>query len=311
MRKAKQMLTTPNPFHAGELEAQARVGLTEMAQMAGSAFKPALTERHQMFFSQLPFLVLACADLSGNHWVTLLDGPEGFLATPNGKTLLSSAQLHPDDPLYAAYVAENDVGILGIDLSKRHRVRLSGRLQHEGVGMRMNVGQTFGNCPQYIHKRQWRRVSDHQVQASTHSDSLSTDQMRFVQNADTLFMGTGQLGDRNSEANGFDASHKGGERDFVTVVDGTHLRIPDYAGNNYFNSVGNLLRNPAIGLLFVDFRTGKLLHITGHAKVNWTTDATDDPAALRSIDVTITAVLERSSALAMRWDDAIPSQETR
>ena len=39
-------------------------------------------------------------------------------------------------------------------------------------------------------------------------------------------------------------------------IDGDRLWIPDYAGNNMYNTLGNLSVNPTTGLLFIDFDTG-------------------------------------------------------
>lgn len=295
------MSIASDPFHTGELEAQTRAGVKGMARIAGGAFKPELTERHLTFLAQLPFLVVAGADGRGRHWVTLLEGPEGFVRAPDERTLESDAQLLPDDPLHSAFDTQSNAGILGIDLSKRHRLRLNGALLRKDTGLRMQIQQAFANCPQYIHKRRWQRVANDARQQAARASKLNTRQISFVRRADTLFMGTGQLADRNAVSSGFDASHKGGAAGFVSVLDGGHLRIPDYAGNNYFNSVGNLLRNPAIGLVFVDFTSGTLLHVSGQARVNWTPEPTDDPDARRTIDVTISSVVERPSALSLRW----------
>jgi uncharacterized protein len=45
------------------------------------------------------------------------------------------------------------------------------------------------------------------------------------------------------------------------------LTIPDFSGNRFFNTLGNLIANPRAGLLFVDFETGDLLQVTGDAEV--------------------------------------------
>src|SRR5690606_11273383 len=130
--------------------------------------------------------------------------------------------------------------------------------------------------------------------------------------ADTLFIGSGYGagGDRSSD--GYDASHRGGSRGFVQAAsDGTLLRIPDYAGNNYFNTIGNLIRDPRVGLLFVDFATGGLLHVTGRARIDWAPKACGDPNARRSIEVTVDEVIERPSALTLRWRESTAPRPLR
>nr|WP_255548193.1 pyridoxamine 5'-phosphate oxidase family protein [Erythrobacter ani] len=165
----------------------------------------------------------------------------------------------------------------------------------------VDVDQSFGNCPQYIHERKWRRAERTALGKAVHSSALSEAQSALIRGADTMFIGTGQSQRGDHPSNGFDASHRGGEPGFVAVSDAGHLRIPDYAGNNFFNTIGNLLENPRIGLVFVDFGTGGLLHVSGTAQVDWSASESHDPGALRMIDVTIDAVVERPGALSLRW----------
>jgi predicted pyridoxine 5'-phosphate oxidase superfamily flavin-nucleotide-binding protein len=70
-------------------------------------------------------------------------------------------------------------------------------------------------------------------------------------------------------ASGVDVSHRGGKPGFVRIDDATTLTIPDFSGNNHFNTFGNLEMNPQAGLLFPDFQRGDLLHLTGTATVIW------------------------------------------
>ena len=45
--------------------------------------------------------------------------------------------------------------------------------------------------------------------------------------------------------------------------------IPDFRGNRYFNTLGNLLGEPRAGLLFVDFESGDMLQLQGRAEIEW------------------------------------------
>jgi len=45
--------------------------------------------------------------------------------------------------------------------------------------------------------------------------------------------------------------------------------MPDYSGNRLFNTLGNLVREPRCGLLFIDFATGDLLQLQARAEVVW------------------------------------------
>lgn len=295
-----------SPFHAGERRAQARAGVGDVAEWAGDFIRPAMPDQHRTFFAQLPFLVLAGADGDGRHWITLLDGPEGFVTSPDAKTLTVAMTPDPQDPLTAALTGGTDIGMLGIELATRRRNRLSGTLRSNGTSYTIDVRQSFGNCPQYIHERNWQRVPAGTSQPPAQSDALNSDQIARIQAADTLFIGTGHQRDDGHTSDGFDASHRGGAPGFVQVLSATQLRIPDYAGNNFFNTIGNLLENPAIGLVFVDFETGGLLHLSGRATIDWDPTDKHDPNAQRMIDITIDAVVDRAGALSLRWfrDDA-------
>ncbi|MEC7259253.1 MAG: pyridoxamine 5'-phosphate oxidase family protein, partial [Pseudomonadota bacterium] len=101
----------------------------------------------------------------------------------------------------------------------------------------------------------------------------------------------------------FDASHRAGASGFVEVDGPDRLRFPDYAGNNYFNTIGNLLCDPRIGLLFIDFGSGGMLQMTGRAEIVWHGRNSRDPEAHREVVVTIDQVVERSGALALRWGE--------
>jgi uncharacterized protein len=69
-----------------------------------------------------------------------------------------------------------------------------------------------------------------------------------------------------------DCSYKGGMPGFVRVVDPKTLAFPSYDGNGMYRSLGNILVNPHVGLLFIDFESGHRLRVNGKASVHY-----DDP----------------------------------
>ena len=54
---------------------------------------------------------------------------------------------------------------------------------------------------------------------------------------------------------------------FVRVVDEQTLAFPDYDGNGMFKSLGNILVNPKVGLLFIDFEQPHRMRVNGTASV--------------------------------------------
>lgn len=64
-----------------------------------------------------------------------------------------------------------------------------------------------------------------------------------------------------------DCSYKGGDPGFVRVTADNELAFPSYDGNGMFRSMGNVLANPAVGLLFIDFESPRRLRVNGVARV--------------------------------------------
>ena len=62
-------------------------------------------------------------------------------------------------------------------------------------------------------------------------------------------------------------SYKGGSAGFVKVLDNTTLAFPSYDGNGMFLSMGNIVANSKIGMLFIDFETPQRIRVHGEAKV--------------------------------------------
>ena len=91
----------------------------------------------------------------------------------------------------------------------------------------------------------------------------------MVARADTFFIATGFRGRGESETFGMDASHRGGAPCFVGVESPSGICFPDYAGNNHFNTLGNILMDSRAGLTIVDFERGDLLQLTARIRIDW------------------------------------------
>ena len=64
-----------------------------------------------------------------------------------------------------------------------------------------------------------------------------------------------------------DCSYKGGEPGFVRVTGEDELAFPSYDGNGMFRSLGNVLVNPSVALLFIDFERPNRLRVNGRASI--------------------------------------------
>lgn len=295
------------PFHPGERIVQRRAGVApELETWARNVVRPYLPDEHRAFYEGLPFLVAAARDARGRPWATLLTGSAagpGFVTTPDPRTLRIAARVARGDALGGALLAGADLGLLGIELATRRRNRVSGRVLDAGAaGLTVAVAQSYGNCPQYIHPRAWTPAAARPEPQAQRSTSLTPAQTRWIEGADTFFLASGYRGRGEAASYGMDASHRGGNPGFVKVEDARTLLWPDYAGNNYFNTIGNLLMNPRLGMLLVDFEGGHLLQLTGTAAIEWQSAAVRaTPGAQRLVRVTIDEVVERRAALPLRW----------
>ena len=285
---------TAGPFHPGELAAQQLAG----GGSAGGAIRSFMPDQHRRFFAQLPFVAVATTD-DGGPVATLWTGRPGFVSSPDPHTLRIAIALDPADPASPAFVAGAPLGLLGIELATRRRNRASGAITAvDPGGITVAIRQSFGNCPRYIHPRD---VLTAPASAATAErfDGLDHDVVAAIAAADTFFVATAA---RTGEpAGGVDISHRGGPPGFVRV-DGNVLTIPDYAGNRYFNTLGNLVSDPRAALVFVDFARGDLLHLQGRAEIQWhgpEVSALDDAERLWRVNVE--RGWRRRAALPLRW----------
>ena len=303
---------TASPFHHGEQKVQERLGVRDIEAWARKVVHDHLPEQHRDFYTSLPFLVVSARDGKGRPWVTLLDGPDGFVNSPDPRHLVIESKPVQGDALEGSFGIGSDVGILGIELATRRRNRVNGRVAGNGSGIiTFGVDQTFGNCPQYIREREWRRIDDEPSGRAKSGTRLTASQQSWIESADTFFIATGYRGEGESTTFGMDASHRGGDRGFVRVLDDRRLQFPDYAGNNHFNTIGNLILDPRAGYLFIDFETGSLLQVTGTASIDWDSEELSQfPAARRLVTLDIEEFVELPAAVGLRWEADAESVRT-
>jgi predicted pyridoxine 5'-phosphate oxidase superfamily flavin-nucleotide-binding protein len=110
-----------------------------------------------------------------------------------------------------------------------------------------------------------RPLADRLVEVVAHTAFTDADRA-FIESRPMFFLATADADGRP------DCSYKGGRPGFVRVVAPDTLAFPSYDGNGMFRSLGNVLVNPQVGLLFVDFESPKRLRVNGRATVD-----EDDP----------------------------------
>ncbi len=98
------------------------------------------------------------------------------------------------------------------------------------------------------------------------NDIISENDRAFIEARDMFFLATADGDGRPT------CSYKGGEPGFVRVLDPHTVVFPNYDGNGMYLSAGNILVNPEVGLLFIDFERGHRMRLEGTASVDL-----DDP----------------------------------
>ncbi|HEY9100327.1 MAG TPA: pyridoxamine 5'-phosphate oxidase family protein [Thiobacillus sp.] len=299
-------------FHAGECQIQARVGVRErMAALGEQVIRSFMPEQHRTFFAQLPFVVVGSVDASGQAWASILARPPGFISSPDAHHLLIRAQALAADPLRETLVPGISIALLGIEQHTRRRNRMNGVVERiDDDGLLVDVQQSFGNCPKYIQARQVEYVSREGTGSVHHATTLSETARQLIARADTLFIATAHPGahhgakpSNRERSHGVDVSHRGGKPGFVHVDRNHTLTVPDFAGNRFFNTLGNIMLNPHAGLLFIDFESGDLLYIAADAEIIFDGPALDAFAgAERLLRLRVRQVRHVVASLPLRWE---------
>lgn len=295
-----------SPWHAGEVAMQTRAGAAERLGAIGKrVIRDHLIDQHREFYPKLPFVVLGSVDGNGDAWATLRAGQPGFLQTPDEHTLSVALARDAADPADAGLNDGAAIGVLGMELSTRRRNRLNGTiLRSSAASFDIAVEHSFGNCPKYITVRQFEFSRDPAVSLSgeaKQSDGLDARARQLIERADTLFVAS--YVDREEGHRQIDVSHRGGKPGFVRVKNGV-LTIPDFVGNQFFNTLGNILINPKAGLVFADFATGDLLQMSGEGVILFDANTSAFKGAERLWQFTPRKVVYREGAWPLRWTTA-------
>ena len=306
-----------SPFHAGERALQARAGVAERLDAVGRVVvRDHMPDQHRELFGKLPTLLLGVLDGDGQPWATMLHGAAGFVSSPDPRTLRVAARPSASDPTAPWLVTGAAVGLLGLEPHTRRRNRANGRVRAVDDGaFDVDVLQSFGNCPKYIHGRRPEPVVA-AATAATGVDGahalgplLDAASLELLGRADTLFIASASgAHPGGARADGVDVSHRGGLPGFIAIrrdEHGVELTIPDYVGNFFFNTLGNLLAWPLAGLLVPDYASaagGTLLHIAARASIEFEGHALRAfPGAQRLLKLEVLGGVRRPAALPLRW----------
>jgi uncharacterized protein len=281
-------MPTSDPYHVGERQVQALSGQIRQAEASRKVIAKRITPGAWKFLAAQSMLLLGSWDGERGAWPSLLFGSPGFATTHDGTSVrLSTANTYSDDtdPLWRNLQRNGLIGMLAIEPATRRRLRINGHLSSiadaspADGSIEIIVDQSYPNCPKYI-RRRILKIAEIQSERADISENSELDgnQLQLIANADTFFVASVH------QKLGADISHKGGNSGFVGIESATRLRIPDYAGNGMFNTLGNIHASGFAGLLFIDFENSRQIQIIGDAQIDWTrTSAAEERSWLMDI----------------------------
>ncbi|BCR99700.1 putative oxidoreductase, FAD-binding [Aspergillus luchuensis] len=290
-------------WHPGEVAIQCQLGYATAVSSHWTAVENQLREQHQLFHtSRLPFIPLTTTDADGRPWAGIVAGSTGtvgFVDSSSLKSLVFRARLWDGDPMLETLrewtPLEDDqtkgpilqerllTAGLGIEFSTRRRNKFAGKIDMVKArsdldyDFRVDITEALGNCPKYINVRQlgpYPRAKPHIVYQSLHmapTEDLPDEVIDMIKSADTVFVATIHRTDPASAA--MFPSHagmnsRGGFPGFLRVrpSDRRSIVLPDYSGNRFMSSLGNIESSGLAGFTIISFTTGDILYLTGTAR---------------------------------------------
>lgn len=268
-------------WHDGELDIQQRVGIEQrMAAIAPKYIREFMPQQHRDFFQNLSMLFIAYTDNQSQVHASVVFGTPGFIESPSENELTINTQNSMGDFLKEHLYIGQRLGLLGLEFETKRRNRLNAIITDiNQKNIRIKVLQSYGNCPKYIQPKSFKLNHQYGDFQSSSSVQLTAADKDAISKADTFFIAS-QFDDGIALNNrGPDISHRGGQLGFVTINDKGQILIEDYAGNGFFNTLGNIVQNPRASLLFCDWQQGHILQISVRGEIQW--DTQQQPKANR------------------------------
>jgi len=290
-------------FHEGERSLHQKLNIEERQHELGMRMiRDHMPDQHREFFSMLESVHIGAVDTNGHPWAIMRTGSAGFMASPDDKTLTISSQPLPGEPTDLNLTINAKTSVVGIEFETQRRNRLNATINAtDGGTLSFHVDQSYGNCPKYIQVRNKTAAGATTPQPPITSTTLSDADKSQIDKADTLLIASraAELGD--DPRAGVDINHRGGMPGFVSVLDDTTLQFPDYKGNSFYNTYGNIMTDNRVGLQFVDFETGTLLNIKGTAELVEDLNDGELPLMGRGLRITVQTVVRAEGALPLRY----------
>ena len=250
-----------------------------------------MPDQHSEFFGHLSYFGVSTVDTDGRPWATIIVGSPTTLIHAVSPTQLNiSAHLPEGDPFLSSIISTKQATCryfagVGVDFSNRRRNKVAGFITAANVlgsvlRMTLTTNESLGNCPKYItirqlqyHKRHAQVGVDHR---NTGNVTLNEQCRDIINRASTIFLATRHTSHVSDNTSDLGLNHRGGSPGFVRIYEEnrkTFIVIPDYSGNRFYQSLGNIETDRVAGVVFPCFVTGDMLHVTGIAENMYDNDA--------------------------------------
>jgi predicted pyridoxine 5'-phosphate oxidase superfamily flavin-nucleotide-binding protein len=290
-------------FHEGERSLHKKLDIEDRQHQLGLRMvRDYMPDQHRAFFEMIESVHIGAVDSDGHPWAITRTGAPGFMTSPNDKTLAISSKPLPGEPSDLNFMIGAKTSVVGIEFETQRRNRLNATIDAATGGvLSFHVDQSYGNCPKYIQIRHKTPAGPTAPQTPFTDTTLSPADKNQIAGADTLLIASraAELGD--DPRAGVDINHRGGMPGFVTVLDEKTIQFPDYKGNSFYNTYGNILTDNRVGLQFVDFETGTLLNIKGTAELVEDLNNGELPLMGRGLRITVQTATRAEGALPIRY----------
>ncbi|KAJ3204210.1 hypothetical protein HDU67_009726 [Dinochytrium kinnereticum] len=270
--------------HAGELEVQTLRGSPpDLAIRLPQIIEDKMPEQHSSFFQGLNYFAVSTCDEQGRPWATLLTkAPRAhlsyFILAASSSMLLIRCRLPVEDPCAPLLVGGRTWAGLGVDFTNRRRNKVAGVVKESSFSnqgdltLAVTTNESLGNCPKYITIRELTPLSEHRPSTcevnARDGNRLTSQELKVINKASTVYLATRHLDLQDGTKSDMGLNHRGGPPGFIrTEEEGgqTFVYLPDYSGNRFYQSLGNVQSDKLAGLLVPDFATGDMLQLTGVA----------------------------------------------
>ena len=264
-----------NLFHNGQLAVQKIAGEEDIAKSRIPMIENCLHPRSIPFIEHQILAFPGSEDSNGDIWLSLLVGERGFISAPSVQEIifdLSKITSNKEDIFFKNIATKPTVGLLFHEAARRARYRAWGVARKEGNQLSIDIKMGYPSCPKHIQRELIELPEDSKVSSSEYKQGtdLGKSEKEWITNAHTFFIAT------QTKKGDIESSHRGGDPGFIEILENGTLRVPDYLGNSMFSTLGNIYENPKAALLFIDYKKGETLQLSGSAELQFDQNLGED-----------------------------------